>query len=230
MRRELLYMSIGKTGDNCELCSGSACKPVLERLKDIVDADVNDVQVSATYSSKSRSVRARVSSPKVNRQRKKDMLAQFLNSESDVVLTPHEKNYTGICSMSLRNDCATTSRDIKLLPVRRFSTKDQQRCDVTLSEYSIVFGLVADGDEMTVCDSEGNILFHQKLVNSETDAYEFSFFNERFSNPEVPDTFEYKDISFTIANLGAVSIHDPCEENIRTDLEMCQSVVRHTSA
>ena len=216
-----------KTGDNCDQCSGSTCNPILERLKDIVDADVEEAGVSVTYSSNSRSQAwGRGSSPKVIRQRKKDMLTRFLNSESDIVLTPYGRELTGICSMSLRDDCASTSRDIKLLPVRRFSTKDQQRCDVTLSEYSIVFGLVADGDEMTVCDSGGNILFHQKLVDSEEEEYEISFFNERFKSAHRyvgGDTFEFRGISFTVANLEAVSIVDPCTGHPCTDLETCQS-------
>lgn len=217
---------VGKKGDNCDECDGEGCgTSVVERLKSLIERNV-DSDVETLSSNKRSKAWGRASSAKVIRQRKKELLAQFLSAENEVILTPSDRDTSGVCSMSVRSDCATTTRNVRVVPVKRFSKKDEERCDVILSEFSIVFGLVDDGDQMTVCDADNNILFHQKLIDAENGAYDISFYNRnRYSKPErfhENDTFDFKGISFTVANLEAVI--DPCLQNTCSELEACRVV------
>ena len=216
---------VGKKGNNCDECDGIGCSSsVVERLKSLIETDV--VSAVETLGSNKRSKAwGLASSAKVIRQRKKELLAQFISSEPEIVLTPSDRDTSGVCSMSVRSDCATTTKNVRIVPVKRFSNKNAKRCDVILSDFSIVFGLIDDGDQMTVCDADNNILFHQELINAEDGVYDISFYNRRYSKPErfyENDTFDFKGISFTVANLEAVI--DPCLQNTCSELETCRVV------
>ena len=215
---------MGKKGDNCNVCDGVGCgSSVVERLKAVIDTDVDSDVETLSLNKRSKSW-GRASSAKVRRRRKKELMAQFLSAENEVILTPSDRDASGVCSMSVRSDCATTTRNVRLLPVKKFSNKNARRCDVVLAEYSIVFGLIDDGDEMIVCDTDSNILFHQRLENADEGKYAISFFTlKKFSDPMIYHenaTFVYKEISFTVANLEAVA--DPCSSNTCSDLEACR--------
>ncbi len=211
----------GRSGENCELCDGFLCSgTMLEKIKAVIDSDV------AVLAGGSRSKAwDKVLSIGVARQRKKDLIAQML-VDGPVTVSNADRDTYEICKMSVRGDCATTKKNLKLVTVESFSDKTSSNCDVTISDFTIVFGLVADGDQMTVCDATG-ILFHQKLINedlSSSPQYEISFYNDKlgYDFPVIMTEQEsfYRDgISFTVANLEAVA--DPCIENDCESHQQC---------
>ena len=214
----------GRSGDNCNICDGLLCSgTIMEKIKAVIDSEVQNEPSRVSRSKawgKPRSLG-------VIRQRKKDLMSQLLVEETDPVLVSNtNRDQYDVCQLSIRSDCATTKKNLKLVTVKSFSGKSRRKCDVYISDFTIVFGLVTNGDQMTVCDADNNILFHQKMVNEDVSSspeYEISMFNGKFFDfPQIMsehDTFYKAGISFTIANLEAVA--DPCIENDCSFDEQC---------